>query len=66
MPAEQDRPEPQALAHWPQLLLSVCRFLHRPEQLVQPGKQAAVQVPLKQTWVAAHFLEHTPQFPASV
>jgi hypothetical protein len=50
----------------PQLLRSVWRSRHVPEQLVVPAPHETVQVPREQTWPAGHATPQAPQLSTSV
>jgi hypothetical protein len=55
----------QTLPHWPQLPVSVARFLHIPPQQVSPPGQSPplpqVQLPLTQLSPAGQACPHAPQ-----
>ncbi len=59
MPAMQNRP------HAPQLIESVAVLTHRLKQFVCPAGHVT-QLPVAQTWVAAHAVPQLPQFDGSV
>ena len=66
VPLEQTLPEPQALPHAPQWLLSVCLLTHAPPQAERPALQPGVQLPatptmLPPTGAGGQALPQSPQ-----
>jgi hypothetical protein len=59
--AEQSLPPVHFRPQLPQLLESLVRFTHKPEQTVWPVGQLMTQRLLKQIWPEAHLLAHLPQ-----
>jgi hypothetical protein len=64
LPALQVCPLPHAMPHAPQLVASVIRLLHVPEQSVWPLAQA--HWPALQVCPLPHAMPHVPQLAASV
>ena len=54
------------MPHAPQLLLSLVRSRHTPEQLVRPVRHETVHTPAEQTVPDGHTFLHAPQLLTSV